>query len=359
MDRFSLQDLISWNLSADRKPLILKGARQVGKTWLMKEFGRTQYKNFAYFNFDEEEELKSIFVVNKNPDRIVELLSLISGTRIEPEDTLIIFDEIQECPEALNSLKYFKEKAGQYHVVAAGSLLGTLLAQPKSYPVGMVNILEVGPLNFAEFLKAKDEGLYSYYAGLTNGQSIEDIFHTRLLDAYHHYLIIGGMPECVSSWLEWKDPQKVIQAQRELPDVYENDDFEFELGKAQVLHEGNDLTIVAAGETVWHALEAAKTLEAEHGVKARVLDCSSLKPFDHEAVRKAAAETGRIITVEEHSIYGGLGAIVTETLAENPVPVKILGIPDENVIHAKSLEIFDYYGFNAKGIVKQALEFIK
>ena len=223
MDRFSLQDLIRWKLSADRKPLILKGARQVGKTWLMKEFGRTQYKKFAYFNFDEEEELKSIFVVNKNPDRIVELLSLISGTKIEPEDTLIIFDEIQECPEALNSLKYFKEKAGQYHVVAAGSLLGTLLAQPKSYPVGMVNILEVGPLNFAEFLKAKDEGLYSYYAGLTNGQSIEDIFHTRLLDAYHHYLIIGGMPECVSSWLEWKDPQKVIQAQRELLDVYEND----------------------------------------------------------------------------------------------------------------------------------------
>jgi len=144
MDRFSLQDLISWKVSADRKPLILKGTRQVGKTWLMKEFGRTQYKNFAYFNFDEEEELKSIFVVNKNPDRIVELLSLISGTKIEPEDTLIIFDEIQECPEALNSLKYFKEKAGQYHVVAAGSLLGTLLAQPKSYPVGMVNILEVG-----------------------------------------------------------------------------------------------------------------------------------------------------------------------------------------------------------------------
>ena len=223
MDRFSLQDLISWKVSADRKPLILKGVRQVGKTWLMKEFGRTQYKNFAYFNFDEEEELKSIFVVNKNPDRIVELLSLISGTKIEPKNTLIIFDEIQECPEALNSLKYFKEKAGQYHVVAAGSLLGTLLAQPKSYPVGMVNILEVGPLNFAEFLKAKDEGLYSYYAGLTKGQSIEDIFHTRLLDAYHHYLIIGGMPECVASWLEWKDPQKVIQAQRELLDVYEND----------------------------------------------------------------------------------------------------------------------------------------
>jgi len=223
MDRFSLQDLIRWKVSADRKPLILKGARQVGKTWLMKEFGRTQYKNFAYFNFDEEEELKSIFVANKNPERIVELLSLISGMKIAPEDTLIIFDEIQECPEALNSLKYFKEKAGQYHVVAAGSLLGTLLAQPKSYPVGMVNILEIAPLNFAEFLKAKDEGLYSYYAGITKGQTVEGIFHNRLLEAYHHYLIIGGMPECVYSWLDQKDPQKVIQTQRELLDIYEND----------------------------------------------------------------------------------------------------------------------------------------
>ena len=126
MDRFSLQDLISWKVSADRKPLILKGARQVGKTWLMKEFGRTQYKNFAYFNFDEEEELKSIFVVNKNPDRIVELLSLISGTKIETEDTLIIFDEIQECPEALNSLKYFKEKAGQYHLLLVCEMSATV-----------------------------------------------------------------------------------------------------------------------------------------------------------------------------------------------------------------------------------------
>ena len=154
-------------------------------------------------------------------------------------------------------------------------------------------------------------------------------------------------------------PAYVRVGRAAVPDVYENDDFEFELGKAQVIHEGTDLTIIGAGETVWHALEAARILEAEHGVRARVLDCSSIKPFDHEAVRKAAAETGRIITVEEHSIYGGLGAIVTETLAEKPVPVKILGIPDENVIHAKAPEIFDHYGMNARGIVKQALEFIK
>lgn len=135
MRRSAMKKLEEWKASQDRKPLVLKGARQVGKTWLMKEFGRTCYKSCVYFNFDEEEELASVFAANKNPLRIVELLSLIAGEKILPGETLLIFDEIQECPEALNSLKYFKEKANEYHVIAAGSLLGTLLAQPKSYPV--------------------------------------------------------------------------------------------------------------------------------------------------------------------------------------------------------------------------------
>ncbi len=223
MDRTALQALIRWKQSSDRKPLILKGARQVGKTWLMKEFGRTQYKSYAYFNFDEEAELKSVFESNKNPERIIELLALISGKKILPSETLIIFDEVQECPEALNSLKYFKEKANEYHIIAAGSLLGTLLAQPKSYPVGMVNILEIGPLTFTEFLHAVDESLYHYYCEIVKGQAIEHIFHSRLLDVYRNYFIIGGMPECVSSWLEQHDPQKILQTQRELLDIYEND----------------------------------------------------------------------------------------------------------------------------------------
>lgn len=126
--------------------MVLKGARQVGKTWLMKEFGQACYEHSVYFNFDEEDDLKSIFEVNKNPQRIIELLSLIAGEKILPGETLVIFDEIQECPAALNALKYFKEKANEYHIISAGSLLGTLLAQPKSYPVGMVNLLDLSPL---------------------------------------------------------------------------------------------------------------------------------------------------------------------------------------------------------------------
>lgn len=223
MKRNALESLMQWKSSEDRKPMVLKGARQVGKTWLMKEFGRTAYDSFVYFNFDEEDELKSIFEVNKNPQRIVELLSLIAGEKILPEKTLIIFDEIQECPSALNTLKYFKEKANDYHVIAAGSLLGTLLATPKSYPVGMVNLLDIYPLTFDEFLDATDPALYTYYESIQKEQQIEEIFHNRLLEAYNNYLIIGGMPECVSSWVKYKDPAKIREIQRELIEVYEND----------------------------------------------------------------------------------------------------------------------------------------
>lgn len=203
--------------------MVLKGARRVGKTWLMKEFGKNYYKSFVYFNFDEEDELKSIFETNRNPQRIIELLSMIAGEKIYPEDTMIIFDEVQECPEALNALKYFKEKANEYHVIAAGSLLGTLLAKPKSYPVGMVNLLDIFPLTFEEFLEATDAPLFAYYEGIHKEQQIEEIFHNRLLESYNNYLIIGRMPECVSSWLKHKDPAKIAQIQRELIEVYEND----------------------------------------------------------------------------------------------------------------------------------------
>lgn len=223
MKRNAIQILINWKASDDRKPMVLKGARQVGKTWLMKEFGRSCYDSAVYFNFDEEDQLKSIFEANKNPHRIIELLSLIAGEKIVPGETLIIFDEIQECPEALNSLKYFKEKANEYHVIAAGSLLGTLLAQPKSYPVGMVNLLDISPLGFDEFLDATDPALFTYYESIQKGQEIEEIFHRRLLDAYNNYLIIGGMPECVASWVKYKDPARISQIQKELIEVYEND----------------------------------------------------------------------------------------------------------------------------------------
>ena len=223
MKRNAIEALIQWKSSEERKPMVLKGARQVGKTWLMKEFGQSCYQHMVYFNFDEEDELKSIFEANKNPQRIIELLSMIAGEKILPGETLVIFDEIQECPAALNALKYFNEEANEYHVISAGSISGTLLTQPKSYPVGMVNLLELSPLTFDEFLETTEPALFDYYCSIQKEQPIEEIFHSRLTEAYQYYLIIGGMPECVASWIKYKDPAKVSQIQRELIEIYEND----------------------------------------------------------------------------------------------------------------------------------------
>lgn len=143
-----------------------------------------------------------------------------------------------------------------------------------------------------------------------------------------------------------------------VPDVYENDEFEFSIGRANMLMDGTDLTLIGMGETVYHALQAGKKL-LEQGIKARVLDMSCVKPCDEEAVKRAAAETGRILTVEEHSRYGGLGAMVSEILSEHPVPLRILGIPDEDVVHGTSAEIFAHYHLDSAGIVEEALDFLK
>ena len=158
--------------------------------------------------------------------------------------------------------------------------------------------------------------------------------------------------------VDYPEPVYVRVGRAAVPDVYGDDSFPMEFGKANMLADGRDLTIIGTGETVYHAYQAALRLK-EHGIQARVLDMAFIKPCDEEAIRKAAADTGHIITVEEHSRFGGLGALVAEVLAEYPVPIKILGIPDEDVIHGTSREIFAHYGLDADGIVKAALEFLK
>ncbi|MDR1299710.1 MAG: ATP-binding protein [Oscillospiraceae bacterium] len=298
MRRNAFERLVEWKLDPERKPLILKGARQVGKTWLMREFGETLYRSYVYFNFDEEDELSSVFEVNKNPQRIIERLGLLKGQKILPGETLIIFDEIQECPAALNALKYFREQAGEYHVIAAGSLLGTLLAEPKSYPVGQVNLLDLYPLTFDEFLAAADEPLYSYFSQIRREQPIEEIFHNRLLEAYGNYLIIGGMPECVASWVRYKDPQRIRRIQNELVTIYEND-FSKHNGKinsgrillvfrsiVSQLAKGNEKFIYGALKEGARAREFEEAIEwlASAGIVSRVYNVSKpehpLKAFD-------------------------------------------------------------------------------
>ena len=222
MQRKALAQLLEWKNSSRRKPLVLKGARQVGKTWLMKEFGRLNYEKTFYFSFDKAEELSSVFDKDKDPFRIIERLGTIYNDKIEPEKHLIIFDEIQECPKALNALKYFNEEANEYHIIAAGSLLGTLLAEPMSYPVGKVNLLDIYPMDFEEFLGAIQPDLLKYIDE-TSPEEIIEIQHTKLIEQYHNYLIVGGLPECVSCWVQERNAGTVAQIQKELIELYEND----------------------------------------------------------------------------------------------------------------------------------------
>ncbi len=223
MNRKMMTELNAWRLTPNRKPLILRGARQVGKTWLLKTFGNTYFKHVAYFSFDRDDKPQIAFI-NKDPKRIVEQLSLLSGTPIIEGETLLILDEIQECPNALNALKYFCEEMPQLHVVAAGSLLGTFLAKPAAYPVGKVTIKEIVPMDFEEFIAALDPDLTTIYTSEIS-TLIENLplFHQRLLDLYHHYLLIGGMPEAVKCWCATKSLKEVQEIQDNLITFYEGD----------------------------------------------------------------------------------------------------------------------------------------
>lgn len=223
MFRYIKQELIEWKNSKDRKPLIIRGARQVGKTYILKEFGNEQYENVAYFNFDHDENLKELFKMTKDPKRILEQLTFATGSVINKQTTLIIFDEIQECPDALNSLKYFNEEANDYHIVCAGSLLGIKLSHT-SFPVGKVNYLDMYPMTFSEFLLANgSQNLVTYMSTYSSLEKIPDILFNQLSEKLKAYFIIGGMPEVVKKWVETKDITEVDRVQDEILKGYEND----------------------------------------------------------------------------------------------------------------------------------------
>ena len=223
MQRFILKKLIEWKESKYRKPLILKGARQVGKTYILKQFGKENYEGVAYFNFDHDEDLYNLFENTKDPKRILEQLAFIYGKAIIPGKTLIIFDEIQECPNALNSLKYFYEEANEYHIACAGSLLGIRLSHT-SFPVGKVDFLNMYPMTFSEFLTADNaQNLVDYMDSLEKIEKIPDIFFNQLEEKLKAYFIIGGMPEAVSAWVNEKDMELVNKIQDNILSAYESD----------------------------------------------------------------------------------------------------------------------------------------
>lgn len=222
MDRKAYKKLLEWKNSADRKPLLLLGARQVGKTWLMKEFGKREYENVVYINCDTEPLTKELFLNDYDIRRLLLAFQAISGQMIKPEKTLLILDEIQEAPRGLHSLKYFCENASGYHVMAAGSLLGVTLSQNESFPVGKVDMLKIYPMDFEEFLDAIGQKQLS--ALLSAGDyALVEPFSGKLTELLFQYYFVGGMPEVVSSFVNQNDLIKVRELQKAIIESYRND----------------------------------------------------------------------------------------------------------------------------------------
>ena len=222
MYRETIKQLIMWKNSPTRKPMILRGARQVGKTWLMKEFGKTSYEMCAYVSMDENERMVNAFREAFDIERIIASIEIEVGFKIDPEKTLIIFDEIQEIPRALKSLKYFQELAPQYHILAAGSLLGIALHEGTSFPVGKVDFCDLYPLTFREFLLACGEEMLLKVLDNSDFE-IMKIFKTKFVDYLKYYYYVGGMPEAVLEFITNRDFKSVRSIQNKLLFAYEND----------------------------------------------------------------------------------------------------------------------------------------
>lgn len=222
MERLIMEKLVQWKNKKNRKPLILKGARQVGKTWLMKEFGKKFFKHTAYINFDNNSRLKDLFEQDYDIERILMALNIETGVKINANDTLIIFDEIQENPSAIASLKYFCENAREYAVIAAGSLLGVAIHQGISFPVGKVDTLDIYPLNFREFLAAMGEQPLADLLDIGDWSLINS-FRDKYIDWLKKYYYIGGMPEVVDAFRKHKDFAEVRKIQNTIVELYEDD----------------------------------------------------------------------------------------------------------------------------------------
>lgn len=224
MERTLITKLVEWKEKANRKPLILKGVRQCGKTYLLKEFGKRHYESCAYFNFEENDALKTVFEKDYDTSRIVFELGLYFGKTIKPGKTLLILDEIQECGRAITAMKYFCENAPEYHIVCAGSLLGIALQKQLSFPVGKVDFLTLYPMSFSEFLRAAGpETLADYVENFKKGDNLPEVIGEKLATFLRQYYITGGMPEVVEVWCNTHSIEQVEGVQQAIINSYELD----------------------------------------------------------------------------------------------------------------------------------------
>ncbi len=224
MKRILYNRLLSWKNDPKRKPLLLQGARQVGKTYLVNEFGQQAYGDYIYLNFEQNPNLASLFEGELNPEKIIENMGFLIGRKINFTDTLIFFDEIQTVPRVLTSLKYFCEQAPEYHIIAAGSLLGVSIGKQSSFPVGKVNFMELYAMSFEEYLDAFGEGLLTEKLKIKNDNNpIPDILHDKLLTHLKMYLYLGGMPEVLQDYLDSRDISSARKIQHEIIEAYQRD----------------------------------------------------------------------------------------------------------------------------------------
>ncbi|MCR5225411.1 MAG: ATP-binding protein [Alphaproteobacteria bacterium] len=268
MYRKAINDLMKWKNTKNHMPLIIRGARQVGKTWLMKEFGKQAYKKVAYISFDDALRLESLFKQDMNIKRIIDGLSIEVGFSITPEDTLIIFDEIQENPLALTSLKYFCENAPEYDIIAAGSLLGVTHHKGTGFPVGKVEYLNLYPLSFQEFLIAVDEKQLLEIIK-NNNFEMQKIFKDKIIDLLRRYYYVGGMPKVVSSYADNRDYQEVRKLQNNILNDYEND-----FSKHMPLEQ------VERTRLLWQAVPSQLIKENKKCVYGRIKEGARSKDFE-------------------------------------------------------------------------------
>ena len=268
MKRFAIEQLKQWKDKKDRKPLIIRGARQVGKTWLMKEFGRTCFDNVAYVNFDSNARMKNVFDGEIDIPRIIMAISIETGMTIDSHNTLIIFDEIQEVPKALSSLKYFCENAPEYAVVAAGSLLGVALHTGTSFPVGKVDFMDLYPLSYQEFLCALGE---ERYVDVIKGEdtSMVSTFGSKYIDRLREYYYVGGMPEVVASYVENKDFNRVREIQKNLLNYYRQD-----------FSKHAEINLVPRLNLVWDSIPMQLAKENKKYIYGQVREGARAKDFE-------------------------------------------------------------------------------
>lgn len=268
MKRFALERLKEWKEKPNRKPLIIRGARQVGKTWLMKEFGKTFFEKVAYVNFDSNTRMQQVFDGEINIERIVLAISAETGISVNPENTLLIFDEVQEVPKALSSLKYFCENAPEYAVVAAGSLLGVALHKGTSFPVGKVDFMDLYPLTFQEFLCALGE---ERFVEILRGKDTDMVtmFRSKYIDRLREYYFVGGMPEVVQTYVDTKDFNQVREIQKNLLNYYQQD-----------FSKHAEISLVPRLNLVWNSIPMQLAKENKKYIYGQVRKGARAKDFE-------------------------------------------------------------------------------